>query len=153
MTIKILIEEIDQTDKDIYELLLLGDESKDMLNDYIGRSHKYVAKISEEIVGIIVIIKTRPKTLEIVNIAVKEEFQKKGIGKQLIKYVINKARAEESKIIEIGTGNCGINQIALYQKCGFRIVGVEPDFFKHYYEEFYENGILCKDMIRMKLYL
>ncbi len=153
MTIKIVIEEIDQVDKDIYELLLLGDSSPDMLNDYIGRGHKYVAKISEEVVGIVVIINTRPKTLEIVNIAVKEEFQNKGIGKQLIKFVINMARAGKNEILAIGTGNCGIKQITLYQKCGFRIVGVDPDFFIKHHEEFYENGILCRDMIRMKMYL
>lgn len=153
MTINIRIEEISQIDKDIYDLLLLGDSSQEMLNDYINRSQKHVAKISEEIVGIIVIINTRPKTLEIVNIAVREEFQNKGIGKQLIKFVINMARAGKNEILAIGTGNCGIKQIALYQKCGFRIVGVELDFYKHYFEEFYENGILCRDMIRMKMYL
>lgn len=103
MTINIRIEEITQIDKDIYDLLLLGDSSQEMLNDYINRSQKYVAKISEEIVGIIVIINTRPKTLEIVNIAVREEFQNKGIGKQLIKFVINMARAGKNEILSIGT--------------------------------------------------
>lgn len=154
MTIKIHIEKIEKIDKNVYELLLLGDSSEEMLNDYIDRSHKYVAKINDNIVGIIVILLTRPKTLEIVNIAVKEEFQKKGIGKQLINYVVSLAHEWKKEIIEIGTGNCGINQITLYQKCGFRIVGIEPDFFiKHCKEEIYENGIQCKDMVRMKMYL
>ncbi|MDP3035181.1 MAG: GNAT family N-acetyltransferase [Methanobacteriaceae archaeon] len=157
MTLKIQIEEIEieEIDNNIYELLLLGDSSKEMLNDYLGRSQIYLAKKSGNVVGIIVIMPTRPKTLEIVNIAVREEFQKKGIGKQLINYVISMAQKGETRIIEIGTGNCGINQIALYQKCGFRIVGVDSDFFikHHYKEEIYENGIQCKDMIRMQMYL
>jgi hypothetical protein len=42
--------------------------------------------------------------------------------------------------------------LALYQKCGFRIVGVDLDFFiRHYPEKIYENGIQCRDMIRLSL--
>ncbi|MNO06893.1 putative N-acetyltransferase YvbK [compost metagenome] len=65
---------------------------------------------------------------------------------------IEMARAENVKTIEIGTGNSGMLQLALYQKCGFRIVGVDPDFFvRHYEEPIFENGIPCRDMIRMRL--
>ncbi|MCK9151738.1 GNAT family N-acetyltransferase [Methanobacterium alcaliphilum] len=158
MTLKIEIEEINEIDENIYELLLLGDSSKEMLEDYIHRSRKYVAKLNKEVVGIIVATPTRPLTLEILNISVKEEFQKQGIGTQLIKYVISLAHKWKKKVIEIGTGNCGINQIALYQKCGFRIVAIEPNYFTKYYKEFYkeeilENNIQCKDVIRLKMYL
>lgn len=54
------------------------------------------------------------------------------------------------KTIEIGTGNSSIGQLVLYQKCGFRITGVDIDFFvRHYQEEIFENGIQCRDMIRL----
>jgi len=40
----------------------------------------------------------------------------------------------------------------LYQKCGFRIVGVELDYFrKNHEEKIFENGIECRDMIRMRM--
>lgn len=43
---------------------------------------------------------------------------------------------------------------ALYQKCGFRIVGIDRDFFTdHYPEPIYENGIWCRDMIRLSIHL
>ena len=75
-----------------------------------------------------------------------------GIGKKLILYSIEKAREEKAKIIEIGTGNSSINQLLLYQRCGFRITGIDRDFFvSHYKEEIYENGIQCRDMIRLSL--
>jgi ribosomal protein S18 acetylase RimI-like enzyme len=74
----------------------------------------------------------------------------KGIGKQLVLHAIETARSRGNKTIEIGTGNSGIGQLALYQKCGFRIVGVDIDFFvRHYSEAIYENGIQCRDMIRL----
>ena len=58
------------------------------------------------------------------------------------------------KKIEIGTGNSSLGQLALYQKCGFRITGIDIDFFiRCYQEEIFENGIQCRDMIRLTQYL
>ena len=63
---------------------------------------------------------------------------------------IEVAKSKGFKTIEVGTGNSSIEQLALYQKCGFRITGVDLDFFiRHYSEEIYENGIQCRDMIRL----
>ncbi|QGQ45538.1 GNAT family N-acetyltransferase [Metabacillus sediminilitoris] len=60
------------------------------------------------------------------------------------------ARNKGYKTIEIGTGNSSIGQLAFYQKCGFRIIGVDLDFFiRHYPEEIFENGKHCRDMIRL----
>ena len=40
------------------------------------------------------------------------------------------------------------------QKCGFRITGIDIDFFiRCYQEEIFENGIQCRDMIRLTQYL
>lgn len=67
---------------------------------------------------------------------------------------IEQAKREGYQKIEIGTGNSSIHQLALYQKCGFRITGIDQDFFiRNYEEEIYENGIQCRDMIRLTLYL
>ena len=49
-------------------------------------------------------IRTRPLTLELVNIAVREAYQGKGIGKRLILSAIEMARKDNSKILEVGTG-------------------------------------------------
>ncbi|PRX28312.1 acetyltransferase (GNAT) family protein [Orenia metallireducens] len=99
-------------------------------------------------------IHTRPETIEIVNIAIKEDYQSKGLGKLLLKDAIKKALAYGAKILEIGTANSSIFQLALYQKLGFRITGIDKDFFlKHYDEPIYENGIQCLDMIRLQIEL
>jgi ribosomal protein S18 acetylase RimI-like enzyme len=136
------------------DLLLLADPSEEMIEEYIHTGQCYVARHETEIVGVIVILKTRPKTQEIMNIAVKESYQNKGIGKQLIAFAIEKAKGEHISTLEIGTGNPGVQQLLLYQKCGFRIVGVDADFFRrHYQERIYENGIECRDMIRLKMEL
>ncbi len=93
---------------------------------------------------------TRPQTIEIVNIAVDESHQGQGIGKDLLRHAISTAKTLGYTTIEIGTGNSSIGQLALYQKCGFRIVEVDLNFFlRHYEEEIIENGIRCMDMIRL----
>ncbi len=85
-----------------------------------------------------------------VNVAVAEEFHGQGIGKKLVKHAIQTAKDKGYQTIEVGTGNSSIGQLALYQKCGFRISGVDRDFFiRHYEEEIFENGIQCVDMIRL----
>ena len=90
--------------------------------------------------------------MEIKNIAVREDRQGQGIGKQLLQAAIQVAKNKGYEQVEIGTGNSSIGQLALYQKCGFRISSVIPNFFvDHYDEVIIENGIQCTDMIRLTL--
>ena len=38
-----------------------------------------------------------------------------------------------------------------YQKCDFRVVGVDQNFFTiHYDKEITENGLVLRDMIRLR---
>ncbi|WP_331435775.1 hypothetical protein [Photobacterium gaetbulicola] len=53
----------------------------------------------------------------------------------------------------MGTGTFGY-QLAFYQREGFRVVGIDKDFFlDHYDEPVMENGIQHKDMLRLQLIL
>ncbi|HWO78263.1 MAG TPA: GNAT family N-acetyltransferase [Bacillus sp. (in: firmicutes)] len=144
------IRKLNRDEKPPMELLLLADPSEVIVQEYVNRGECFVAESEQEIFGVYVLIPTRPKTVELVNIAVAESYRGKGIGKQLVDSAIQKAKAGGFKTIEIGTGNSSIGQLVLYQKCGFRIIGVDLDFFlRHYPEEIYENGIHCRDMIRL----
>lgn len=132
------------------DLLLLADPSEKIVKEYTSRGECYVAELEELIIGVYVLLPTRPETIELVNVAVAEERHCQGIGKQLVMDAVKVAREQGYKTIEVGTGNSGVGQLALYQKCGFRIVGVDLDFFvRHYPEEIYENGIQCRDMVRL----
>ncbi|HWO96663.1 MAG TPA: GNAT family N-acetyltransferase [Bacillus sp. (in: firmicutes)] len=148
--LSLYIESIKEINEKQMGLLLLADPSEQVVKSYIKRSHCLAANDGEKTVGIIALLPTRPETLEIVNVAVLESEQGKGYGKQLIQYAIEFARDNGYKTLEIGTGNSSLNQLGLYQKCGFRITGIDKDFFiRHYAEEIYENGIQCRDMIRL----
>jgi ribosomal protein S18 acetylase RimI-like enzyme len=132
------------------ELLLLADPSPQLVEEYLTRGECFVAEAGNGVIGVYVLLPTRPATVELVNVAVGKKFHGQGIGKQLVNHAVQTAKQLGFQTIEVGTGNAGIGQLALYQKCGFRIVGVDLDFFvRHYAEEIYENGIHCRDMIRM----
>lgn len=144
------IKRLEKQEKVPLELLLLADPSKIIVEDYVAKGECFIAENEEQTIGVYVLLPTRPQTVEIVNVAVAEDHQGKGIGKLLVSHAIRIAKTQGYKTIEIGTGNSSIGQLALYQKCGFRIVSVDHNYFiKHYSEEIYENGIQCIDMIRL----
>jgi ribosomal protein S18 acetylase RimI-like enzyme len=137
-----------------YELLLMADPSRELVEEYVAIGDCRVAEIKGKVIGVYVLIKLNAYTSEIINIAVNEEIQGQGIGKKLIRDAIQTAQELGCKTIEIGTGNSSIGQLLLYQKCGFRITDVIEDFFvDNYDEEIFENGLQCRDMVRLSMNL
>lgn len=132
------------------KLLLLADPSERLIHEYLQRGQCFVAELKERIIGVYVLLPTRPDTVELVNIAVEESFHGQGIGKEMVNHAIHTARRLGFHTIEVGTGSTGMGQLALYQKCGFRMSGIDRDFFiRHYDEEIYENGMRLYDMVRL----
>lgn len=138
----------------IYDLLYLADPSPEIVSDYLNRGDCFLAYLDDRLIGEFVLLPTRPSTIELINVAVCEQLHGRGYGKQLVLEAIRLARERGYKAIEVGTGNPGVVQMALYQKCGFRITSVDLDFFTlRYPEPIIENGIPCRDMIRMQMEL
>lgn len=132
------------------DLLLLADPSQTHVEDYLQRGECFVVESENQIIGVYVLLPTRLQTVELVNIAVAEDWQGRGIGKKLVLNAIQTAKTQGYNSIEVGTGNSSIGQLALYQKCGFRMTGIEIDFFiRNYPEQIFENGIQCMDMVRL----
>lgn len=153
-SMEIEIRSLEDGEERPIELMLLADPSLSKVREYTDSGQCYIAKYKDETIGVIVLKATHPDTIEIVNIAVREDFQGKGIGKKLLQYAIHTAKDQHAKTLEIGTGNSSIHQLLLYQKCGFRITDIERDYFtREYEEEIYENGIQCRDMIRLSMEL
>jgi len=146
----IQIRKLKQDEQPPWELLLLADPSRMIVESYLKRGVVYVGEESGDTIGVIVLKETAKVVVEIMNIAVQQSSQNKGVGKQLIAHAIEETSKRGYARLEIGTGNSSIHQLKLYQQCGFRIVGVDFDYFIRSYDEpIYENGLLCRDMIRL----
>ena len=137
-----------------WDLWLLADPSRDLVERYVNRGSSFVAELDGHIIGTSVLIETRPETAELVNLAVAEAYQGLGLGRRLVEHAMATARSWGFRTMEVGTGNSSLAQLGLYQQCGFRIVGVDLDFFtRHYPEPIYEHGLWCRDMIRLSAHL
>lgn len=137
-----------------YDLLLSADPSRELVDEYLARGDCFVARLNGEIVGEYVLIRTHPQTIEIVNVAVKDEYQGRGIGAALVADAIDRSKRMNARTLEVGTGSTGLAQLGLYQKCGFRVFAVERDFFvRHYEEALFENGLQVRDMVRLRVEL
>ena len=153
---KIRDENIDfdklEKDKQLpYDLLLLADPSKDLIDEYLKSSNIYVARHNDEILGIVVLFPLTRETVEIKNVAVKKEFQGQGLGSFLIENAVQVALLNRQKSVCIGTANSSIGQLYLYQKLGFEITDIRRNFFiDNYAEPIYENGIQAKHMLILK---
>ncbi len=133
-----------------WDLFLLADPSREMIQGYISGAVVLGALRESVVLGAIVITPLTHEAWEIKNLAVQPAHQGQGIGKELIRAALDTCRNRGAREVWIGTGNSSISQLALYQKMGFRIAGVDVDFFtRNYPEEIIENGIHCRDMIRL----
>ncbi|WP_053365609.1 GNAT family N-acetyltransferase [Bacillus sp. FJAT-27245] len=144
------IRKLERRERPPMELLLLADPSEELVKEYVSKGNCFVAEAEGETIGAYVLLKAGAGTVELKNIAVAEHLHSRGIGKALVLDAIRTAKSLGFKSIEVGTGNSSIGQLALYQKCGFRIERVVRDHFvENYKEEIFENGIRCMDMIRL----
>lgn len=83
---------------------------------YIADSNvkAYACKSSEKHIGIVV-FKTENDTAEILDIAVKPEYRKNGIGKRLVEFILNQFPVDT---ITAETDN---DAVGFYKKCGFAL--------------------------------
>jgi len=127
-------------------LLLMADPDEREVRNYLEGATILIAKDSQKVIGIAVLV-DRDDRYELMNIAVDESYQGKGIAKNLIMEVVSLAKKQGAVELFVGTGNSSLLQLGLYQKCGFRMSYIKTDFFASYPEPIYENGIQCIDMI------
>lgn len=133
-----------------WELLLLADPCRQMVESYLPQSVVLASSHTSRIEGIVVITPLTCSSWEIKNLAVYPSYQGQGIGKSLLLAALDVCRFRGVSEVWIGTGNSSLDQLGLYQKTGFRMVEIVRDFFvRHYADEIVENGIPCRDMVRL----
>ena len=117
----------------IYELELESYDfpwTKEILRDCILYKYdSFVVVLNDNLVGYIISKITYPET-HILNLTVKKNFRKKGIGKALIELIISDARLKNSEniILEVRANNTDAQ--SLYKKLNFEIIGTRKDYYE-----------------------
>ena len=137
-----------------WDLLLDADPSRERVERYLGDDYTRIAKYDDRVIGVYALARHSPTVFELMNIAVAEEFRGTGLGRWLLGHAIGLAESKGARVVEVGTGNSSFGALKFYQRAGFRIVGVRPNYFvENYPEPIVEDGLTCIDMIRLALEL
>jgi aminoglycoside 6'-N-acetyltransferase I len=137
-----------------YSLLLLADETKEAIDTYIHQSVISVLEHGKEMIAVCATAIISEGVMEIKNIAVRDDWQNKGVGYRFLLDIIDNAREQGYSELIICTADCAKKQLYLYQKVGFRISDIVQDYYRnHYPDPIIENGIELKDMVILKMYL
>ena len=130
------------------DLLLLADPSVDKIESYLNSGSTYIARLNNQIVGVLVLQVIEKDLIEIKNIAVSPSHQGKGIGRSLLHFASQTAGQKGYRRLRIATGNSSIGQLNLYKASGFvEVEKISNYFIEQYPEPIYENGIQCVDQI------
>jgi ribosomal protein S18 acetylase RimI-like enzyme len=119
---------------------------------YLARAELWLAEYDGVVAGAMLLLQTRVDVWEVMNLAVASSLHRRRIGTSLLRKARALARQRGARRLEVGTSSSGIGQLAFYLRFGFRIVGVDNDFFGgRWRTPVKENEIPVRDMVRMAI--
>lgn len=128
-------------------LLLEADPNEALVREYLNNGDLFLIKREQRIIGVSLFTFPKPRTVELKNIAIKSTIRNQGYGKSVIQQATDFYKQKGYREMIVGTANSSIDNIAFYQKLGFRLVDIEPDFFTHYPTPLSEHGIPTRDRL------
>lgn len=125
-------------------LLLLGDESDEMIRKYIGHCMLYAGLIDGKAMAVCAVLAEEEGPVEIKNLAVSPEHQRKGIGRAMLRYIEDNYPGRR---LILGTGETP-STLRFYRSCGFTPYSRIENFFTDNYDHpIVEEGVVLRDMI------
>ncbi len=139
------IFEVKTEKKRCLPLLLLGDEQEDMIDRYLNRGTMY-ALDDGGVKAVCVVTDEGDGALELKNLAVSPECQRRGYGRRLVRFLEETYRGRYARLLA-GTGDSPLT-LPFYEACGFVRSHVVPNFFTdHSDHPIWEGGHQLVDMI------
>lgn len=144
MLSSLTIREVDNEKRKFMDLLLIGDESEDMVMKYLDRGSLYICSTDNKDVAVIVSVDNNDGSVEIKNLAVETAYRRRGIGRKMLEYV---EKLNPDKKIILGTGETP-STLRFYRSCGYHYTNRIPNFFiDNYPDRIIEEGVVLTDMV------
>ncbi|RJQ87761.1 MAG: GNAT family N-acetyltransferase [Desulfobacteraceae bacterium] len=88
----------------------------------------------------------------VVVLNVYPEFQGQGLGRMLLKEVMEQGRKQGCRVIRVATSNDDLPALCLYQRMGFQLTAVVPDVLRQHHDEEITGfaGIPVRDELRLE---
>ena len=145
------IFEIAKNKKDYLGLLLLADEQESMIDRYLERGAMYCLD-DGGVKAVCVVTDEGGGVLEIKNLAVLPDVQRKGYGRRMVEFIKRKYRGRY-KILQVGTGDSPLT-VPFYEACGFKRSHTVANFFTENYDRpIFEAGVQLVDMVYLRMNL
>ena len=139
------IEKITSNKKQHLDLLLLADESEDMIDRYLEKGDMF-ALYDDDLKTVCVVATIDKVTCELKNIATYKKYQGKGYAKALINFISNYYKDNYETML-VGTGDTPAI-LSFYQSCGFEKSHIIRNFFTDNYDHpMFEDGVQLVDMV------
>jgi GNAT superfamily N-acetyltransferase len=132
----------------VVPLLLLAEPSARALRWSLANLSDvvYRADLDGALVGAAT-MRWRDDPCELVELAVAEEAQGRGVGRALVGWLLGEARRRRRSAMLVGTANSSLGNLAFYQRCGFRMDHVRKDYFWYDRSGRSEHGIPTRDLL------
>lgn len=138
------IAETDGDKKRYLSLLLAGDESEAMIDQYIYDGTLYVGFLDKVPIAVCAVVNVDAETVEVKNLAVDVNYRKCGFGRRMLMHIEHE---HLGKRIILGTGETP-STLRFYKSCGYVYSHRIPDFFVvNYPKPIIEEGVTLRDMI------
>lgn len=117
--------------QDLLGLFRLAEDSETALASYLHDGLVWVARAPNgEVVGHLqAVASDHGATWEILNTAVDDRWQGRGIGRRLVDRAVDEARAAGATRLEVATAAADTGNLRFYQRCGMRFSRVVRDRF------------------------
>ncbi len=110
----------------------------------------YASWLDGQLVGAAVVRWEEQDPSEILYIEVAEALRGRGYGKQIIQALQDELLRHGGRSLLVGTANAALENIAFYQKCGFRMYEIRRDYFDYIQPPVLEHGIPLRDMLVLR---
>ena len=113
----------------IRPLFELAEDSRALLDSYIGDGRVLVATTADGAIGHLQLVEGADGGWEVKNMAVRPEHQGRGVGRALVAAAIELIGDEPGTTLTVATAAADTGNLRFYQRMGFRMLRVEPDAF------------------------
>jgi GNAT superfamily N-acetyltransferase/catechol 2,3-dioxygenase-like lactoylglutathione lyase family enzyme len=151
-----MIEWFEGSRGELADLFALADDSPKQVERYRELGRVLVARDGGATVGHLQLVGGEPATeVEVKSLAVREDHQRRGIGRALMTRAIGLCREENRSTLLVATAAADTDVLRFYQQLGFRFLRVERDVFtpEAGYPALSVDGVPVRDQVWLSLAL